>query len=274
MATLDAEALRELKRRGHDRAARARQPFWEAVTTGAVDALLDAAAVRGGTRMLDIACGPGDLVTAAVARGATVLGVELAPGPVAVARGGRQHAVSFRPVGAGRLPFAEASVDAVVCNFGIGRFDRPGPVAVEIVRVLARGGRAALSWWDEPARARVTGVFYDAMAEAGVAPAGVSPGMPLLRFSDDAELRALLTIAGLEDVTVHTLAWTHRMTSAEAWWQAGLGSLVPATASVLAQPPGVRQRIRIAFDRLVERHRDDEGFAAPVSAKIAAGRKP
>jgi len=274
MATIDAEAFREFERRGHDRVARSYGDFFEPVTAGTIEALLDAAAVGRGTRVLDVACGPGVVAAAAAARGAAIVGVDLSSEMVAVARA-RHPTLNFREADAERLPFDEASLDAIVCNFGVGHFGRPEPVAVEFVRVLARGGHAALSWWDGPGRTRVNGIFFDAVAEAGVAaPAGVPAGPPPFRFSDDAELRALLTIAGLEKVTVRTLAWTHRIPSAEAWWQGGLSSLVRASASVLSQPADVQRRIRAAFDRLVERHRADGGFVVPVSAKIAAGCKP
>lgn len=254
MATIDAEAFRESERRGHDRAARACDDFFGPVTAGTIDALLDAAAVGHGTRVLDVASGPGVVAAAAAARGAVVVGVDLLAQMLAVARARHPE----------QLARDEASLDAVVCNFGVGHFPRPERVAAEFVRVLAGGGRTALSWWDEPARTRMNGIFFDAMAEAGVtAPAGPPP----FRFSDDAELRALLTIAGLKDVTVRTLAWTHRIPSADAWWEGRL-------ARVVAQPVAVQRRIRAAFDRLVERHHADGGFVVPVSAKIAAGRKP
>jgi SAM-dependent methyltransferase len=274
MATIDAEAFREFERRGHDRVARSYGDFFGPVTARTIEALLDAAAVGPGTRLLDVASGPGLVTAAAAARGAAVLGVDLSPQMVAVARAGHPT-LEFREGDAEQLPCVEASRDAVVCNFGLGHFPRPERVAVELVRVLARGGRAALSWWDGPAHTRVNGIFFDAVSEAGGGPpAGLPAGPPPFRFSEDAELRALLIIAGLEDVTVGTVHWTHWIPSADAWWDGGLGSLVRASASVLAQPAEVQRRIRVAFDRLVERHRVDGGFLVPMSAKIAAGRKP
>jgi SAM-dependent methyltransferase len=261
VATIDAEAFRHFARRGHDPSAGPDGDFLGPVTARTIEALLDAAAVGRGTRVLDVSGGPG-LAAVAAARGAVVVGGDPAARTVA---GARAHQPE-------QLPFDEASLDAVVCNFGVGHFPRPERVAAEFVRVLAGGGRTALSWWDDPARTRVSGVVVDAVAEAGVAaPAGPPP----FRFSDDAELRALLTIAGLTDVTVQTLAWSHRIASADAWWEGGLGSLGGgAAASVLAQPVAVQRRIRAAFDRLVEHHRADGAFVVPVSAKIAAGRKP
>jgi SAM-dependent methyltransferase len=274
MALVDAAAFRDFERRGHDRAARTYEDFFGPVTAGAIGPLLDAAAVRRGTRVLDVATGPGVVAAVAAARGARTVGVDLSPQMVALARA-RHPALDLRVGDAEQLPFAEASVDAVVCNFGLGHFGHAERVAMEFVRVLARGGRAAVSWWDGAERTRVSGVFFEALANAGIGEApGVPAGPPFFRFSDPAELRALLTIAGLEDVTVCSLEWTHPVASAEAWWQGGLAGLVRVSAVVRSQSADVQSRIRAAFDRLVETYRVGSGFLVPVAARIASGRKP
>jgi len=269
----DADAFRDFERRAHDRVARTYGGFFEPVTAGAIPALLDAAGVTRGSRVLDVAAGPGAVAAAAAGRGATVLGVDLSPEMVAVARG-NHPGLDFQEADAERLPFGEGAFDAIVCNFGLGHFARPERVAAELLRVLAPGGRAALSWWDAPSRARVNGLFFDALAEAGAgAPAGVPAGPPPFRFADDAELRALLTIAGFGEPAVRTLDWTHRIPSVEAWWEGGLGSLARAAAAVMHQPPAVQARIRAEFERLAAGYRTEAGFSVPVAAKIVAGRR-
>jgi SAM-dependent methyltransferase len=271
---IDADAFRDFERRAHDRVARTYGGFFEPVTAVTIPALLGAAGVGGGCRVLDVASGPGAVAAAAAARGAVVIGVDLSPEMLAVARA-RHPGLDFREGDAERLPFAEDAFDAVVCNFGLGHFARPERAAAEFRRVLAPGGRVALSWWDVPARARVNGVFFDAMAAAGARPpAAVPAGPPPFRFADEAELRALLTIAGFTDPHVRTLGWTHAIGSVEAWWEGGLGSLARASAAVVHQPAEVQARIRAAFDRLADDYRGDAGLVVPVSAKIATGRRP
>jgi SAM-dependent methyltransferase len=270
---IDADAFREFERRAHDRVARTYGGFFEPVTAGAIPALLDAAGVARGSRVLDVASGPGAVAAAAAARGATVVGVDLSSEMVAVARG-RHPGLSFQEGDAERLPFDDGAFDAIVCNFGLGHFPRPERAAAEFLRLLAAGGRAALSWWDAPSRARVNGLFFDAVAQAGVGPpAGVPAGPPPFRFADDAELRALLTIAGFGEPAVRTLGWTHRIPSVEAWWEGGLGSLARASATVVHQPPAVQARIRAEFERLAAGYRVEGGFSVPVSAKIVTGRR-
>ena len=271
---IDPVAFREFERQGHDRVAHSYGSFFEPVTAKVIEPLLDAAGVRRGSRTADVATGPGSVAAAAAARGAEVVGIDLSPQMVAVAR--RRHpTLDFREGDAERLPFPSGRLDAVVCNFGIGHFARPETVAAEFVRVVGSGGHVALSWWDAPTLARVNGIFFDAMAEAGAdLPSSVPSGPPPYRFADEAELRALLTIAGLRDVTVRTVAWTHCIPAVDEWWDGGLASLVRASAGVLAQPPTVQRKIRAAFERLAAAYRTDDGLAVPSVAKIAAGCRP
>src|SRR5947209_15462440 len=89
-----------------------------------VDPLLDAANVKPGARLLDIACGTGVASARAAAAGACVTGIDFSPEMIAEAR--RRHpALAFQIADAEHLPFADASFDAVIANFGIHHVERP-----------------------------------------------------------------------------------------------------------------------------------------------------
>ena len=66
----------------------------------------------------------------------------------------------------------------MICNFGLGHFPEPEAALAECVRVLVPGGRLAFSWWDQPARQRVQGLFREAIAELGLAPPPEVPRGP------------------------------------------------------------------------------------------------
>ena len=55
--------------------------------------------------------------------------------------------VSFQQADATALPFADASFDAIVCQFGVMFFPDKAKSFAEAYRVLARGGRYVLSVW-------------------------------------------------------------------------------------------------------------------------------
>lgn len=272
---MDAEAFRNFERAAHERVAGGYHDFFEPMTGGAIMALLDAARVRAGCRVLDVATGPGGVAAAAAERGASrVIGADLSSRMVALAAT-LHPGVEFREADAEALPFDAGAFDAVVSNFGVGHFPSPERAMAEFVRVLAGGGMAAVTWWELPARNRVNGVFFDAVSQAGAPPPpGLPAGPAVFRFSDETELLALLSAAGLEDVAASEVTWVHRVPSSEAWWHGGLGSLARASASILGQAPTMQRRICAAFDRLVEPYAAEGGFRVPCAARVASGRKP
>jgi SAM-dependent methyltransferase len=271
----DPEAFRQFEKAAHDRVSAHYHDFFASVTGRVIDPLLDAARVGAGTRLLDVATGPGMVVARAVARGVkAAIGVDLSPKMVALAT--RLHpGLDFQEGDAEALPFPDGAFDAVVANFGLGHFPRPRHALGELARVVAPGGMLALSWWDLPSRARVNGIFFDATTENGITSSpDVPAGPPPFRFSADAEFAALLRAAGLADVAVRTVSFTHRIPDLDFWWNGGLRSLARSSANIHGQPPGVQRKIRESFDRLAKPYAVPDGFDVPVSAKIASGRKP
>lgn len=270
---IDPDAFNAFEASGWETKADGYDRFVGGVTGRFVEALLDAAAVGEGTRMLDLATGPGYAAAAAAERGASVVGVDIAAAMVAVAR--RLHpGLEFRQADAHDLPFADASFDAVVGNFLILHLGRPERGMAEFARVLRPGCRVALTSWDYPDRARVLGVFQDAVTEAGAAPPPDLPAGPdLFRFADDHEFDALMREHGLEERTVTTIAFTHHVPSLDELWDGFLAGSLRMAVRITSQDRETQQRIRAALDRVVDEYRRDGGIDLPVSAKLASGRK-
>jgi SAM-dependent methyltransferase len=269
---VDSEAFRRFEREAHDRLAATYCDFFAGATRGMIVPLLDGAGVRAGTRVLDVACGPGEVAATASARGARVSAVDLSPEMVSLARRGHP-ALDVRQGDAEALPFAAGAFDAVVCNFGLGHFPRPEVAGGELARVLAAGGRVALSWWDLP-RSRVNGMFFDASAAAGAPPPrDVPEGPPVNRFSDDVALRELLEGSGLGEVVVTTHSWTHHAPSVDVWWRGGLGGMARSAAAIRAQTPSMQQCIRAEFERLAAAYAAAGGYGIPCVAKLAVGTR-
>src|SRR4051794_20563435 len=202
LSSSEAERLRAFERRGHDALADSYHAFFSSVTALAATPLLDAVQLRPGTRLLDVASGPGALTAEAARRGARPVGVDLSPRMTELAQ--RLYpAIEFREADVERLPFPDHAFDAVVCAFGLGHFPQPEVAVAECVRTLSPGGCIAFAWWDDPARQRIQGIFREAIAEVGVsAPPDVPQGHNVFRFSDPGEFLRLLQRAGLTDVAV------------------------------------------------------------------------
>ena len=271
---VDADAFNAFEAAGWERQVAGYEDFFVPITTRLIRPLLDAAGVAGGSRMLDVATGPGYVAAGAAERGASVIGIDIAEGMLALAR--RLHPqLEFHRGDAAALSFEDASFDAVVANFVLLHVGRPELIATEFARVLRPGGRVALTVWDVPDRARFLGVLLDAVAAAGAGPPPDIPvGPPFFRYADDTEFTGLLRGRGFEDVGVETISFSHREPSAEALWRGLMGGTVRTSAMIARQAPEMQRRIRGAFDGIVEEYRGDAGLELPVSVKLASGRKP
>jgi SAM-dependent methyltransferase len=271
--TIDPDAFNVFEAAGwHDKAA-GYDRFFGRVPRRLVEPLLDAAAVGPGKRVLDVATGPGYAAARAAERGASVVGVDVAPAMVGLAR--ELHpGLDVCEADAEALPFEEGAFDAVVGNFVVLHLGRPERATGEFVRVLASGGRLALTAWDQPERARLIGVFLEAVAAAGATAAPDIPvGPPFFRFSVDEQFAALLEDQGLTDVEVMSIAFDHVISTADELWDGVLAGTVRTSALILGQPAETRRRIRAAFDRLIPEYRHGDRLELPVSVKLAVGRK-
>jgi SAM-dependent methyltransferase len=243
-------------------------------TAGLVEPLLDAAGVQSGTRLLDVACGPGHCAAAAAVRGAVPLGLDAAGGMVAVARG-RYPEIYFQQGDAERLPFADASFDAVVAGFVVNHLPLPARALSEFVRVVRPGGRVAVTVWDRPEQMRLLGVLAEAIERTeGVRNPGLPSGGPdPFHFADEAAFVALLSGAGLDKAEVQSIGFEQPVADTEELWQGMLAGSVRTAAVIERQPESVRRRIRVELESVVAPYRSDVGIMLPVSAKLASGRR-
>ena len=120
----DLEAFRNFERTTHDKLAESYYDAFSAVTKSAIEPLLKAAHVGNGTRLLDVATGPGTLAAKAAERGARVIGIDIAPAMIELAHTLHPH-LDFREGSAEELPLDSSSFDAVISSFGVGHFSRP-----------------------------------------------------------------------------------------------------------------------------------------------------
>jgi SAM-dependent methyltransferase len=106
--------------------------------------------LQPGTKVLDVACGTGNLTLPAARTGAQVTGVDIAPN---LLEQGRENAkleglnIQFDEGDAEALPYDDASFDTVVTMFGAMFAPRPDLVAAELKRVVRPGGLIAMANW-------------------------------------------------------------------------------------------------------------------------------
>jgi SAM-dependent methyltransferase len=277
MSESDAANFKQFEARGWTAQAGTYGELSGQVTSRFAEPLLDAAGVRHGGRVLDVATGPGYVAERAEARGAIPLGIDIADGMVALAR--RNHPeLEFIVGDAEDLPLEDGGFDAVVGNFVINHLPEPDRGLAEAARVLVAGGHLAFSAWQRPDRMLIMGLIGEAIEAAGVKEderaAGIPSGPDGYRFADQAEFRGLLEGAGLVEVAVEPVELVHRIADAEELWRGFMGGSVRGSTFVRAQSDAVQAGIREALDAVVEPYRAGDVLEVPVAANIASGRKP
>ena len=106
--------------------------------------------VKPGARLLDVACGSGQIALIAARKGADATGCDIAINWVEKARTRaieEDLPVTFDEGDAEGLPYADAQFDVVVSLFGAMFAPRPELVAAEMVRVCRPGGTVAMGNW-------------------------------------------------------------------------------------------------------------------------------
>lgn len=116
----------------------------------AAEEFVDRLSIPAGARVLDVACGTGNLAIPAARKGAVVTGVDIAPNLLEQARG-RAAAeglkAHFEEGDAEQLPYPDRSFDVVMSMFGAMFAPRPERVAAELARVCRPGGAIAMANW-------------------------------------------------------------------------------------------------------------------------------
>ena len=244
------------------------------VTSRVADPLLDAVGAGPGTRLLDVATGPGYVAARAAERGADPVGLDFSETMLAHARA-HMPGVEFVHGDATDVPFEDASFDAVVAAFVLLHLGAPERAVAEAARVLRPGGRAAFTVWDEPSRGRWIGVFFEAFMAAGVhPPADVPAGPNFFGLAADAEFTALLEGAGLTEAKVDTVGFPLHLEAGDELWDGLIQGSVRVGPMILGQPEEVQLIIREHYDQLLEEYRTDDGFEVPVSVKLGSAAKP
>lgn len=106
--------------------------------------------LQPGMKVLDAACGTGNLALLAARRGCVASGIDIASNLIAQARERAQKAqlnIDYTEGDAEAMPYPDASFDAVVSMYGVMFAPRPERIVSELHRVVKPGGLIAMANW-------------------------------------------------------------------------------------------------------------------------------
>jgi ubiquinone/menaquinone biosynthesis C-methylase UbiE len=223
------------------------------------ETLCEAADLRAGERVLDVAAGNGNATLAAARRWCGVTSTDYVPALLERGReraaAERLHGIDFREADAEALPFDDASFDAVLSTFGCMFAPNPPRVAAELLRVCRPGGRIAMANWTPEG---FIGQVFKAVGRHVPPPAGVtSPAL----WGTRARLVELFD-SGATQLTTETRQFMFRYRSPEHMlevFRSYYGPILKAFGAL--DPDG---QVALAEDLLALMRKFDVGGAGPT----------
>jgi SAM-dependent methyltransferase len=146
------------------------------------EALVELAGFCAGETVADVGCGLGASTRLMRRLGVAAIGVDL----VIPAAAANDDALPFVAADGARLPFADASLDGVLCECGLSAMADRAPALAEWRRALRSGGRLALS--DVYSRAADAGGAGRVATREALISAVAAAGFGVARFEDRSEV--------------------------------------------------------------------------------------
>ena len=242
-------------------------------------ALLDAAAISNGDRVLELACGPAGLGLAAAERYAesTVTLSDVSPQMTIVAANlAKERGVTNTSVAVldlEKIERPDESFDVVLCREGIMLVPEPTTAAAEIRRVLRPGGRAAISVWGSPEQNPWLTAMLEALGQqlGGTFPPPGMPG-PLSLGSSDL-FQSALAEGGLDEIRIQEVEVPWRGASFDEWWDRTAALAGPVAKLLAAQPPESVEAIRARAHELLAEYETADGLEIPGVTLVASAKR-
>jgi len=241
-------------------------------------AIVAAAQVQPGMRVLDIACGAGEpaiSIAQLLAGSGDVVGIDISSSPLKIAaeratQRGLSN-VTFQQADAHQLPFANNSFDRITSRLGVMFFSDLPRALSEIRRVLKPAGRAILLVWgpmDQPYFQTTIGTILRMLP--GVATP--ESGRKMFALGDNGVLSDALRQARFSQVKEElvTVPWTWMGTPEEVW-EYFQDVTVPFASLIQSIPAARRGEIDAEVVKAISQYYDGASikFTATVNIAIA-----
>jgi SAM-dependent methyltransferase len=304
----EQDAFTELEHKNWQRGVDAYTTGFGPLTSQAVPTLLHRAGFlsasivnNGGDAsciLLDVACGPGQVVEAAVSRAkssasrtgaccCTYVALDFSSKFLELAERNLKSkhsdtAVTFVEGDAQDMSsvFDDNEFDSVTSNFGILHLAVPDSFLAESYRVLKPGGRLAFSAWSAPPTTEAFDLILGTVKDVGNPNVALPDGPPFFRFSDEDEIRRSLEAAGFVDVEttiVDSMEWTN-VDSSDQLYEILLEGTARTRELLKGQTDEETRAVKEELKRRFDERVSEEGTVGRrhlrMPAVISSGRKP
>jgi ubiquinone/menaquinone biosynthesis C-methylase UbiE len=243
------------------------------------DWLVNHVETQPGQVILELAAGPGEtgfLAAERVGPAGRVISTDLGPAMSEAARRGAKARgldnVECRVMDAQQIDLPDASVDSVICRFGLMLMPDPPSALSGSRRVLRPDGRLAYAVWGAPDRNPWLTLLVGAVLQNGHQPPGdpFGPGGPFSLAAPERN-NELLGAAGFSDVQVEEIAGLMHFADFEDYWE--LHSQVSGTLALLISslPGDAVEAIRASLEPMLAPFESGTGYDIPSLAIGATG---
>lgn len=265
--SFDAAQFKRLERAGYNRIG----PRYLAAAGARGElaaALLAAARIEPGQRVLDLASGPGLLAQGAhviVGRHGLSIASDISEGQLACCPDLLRVAAD-----AEALPFAAGSFDRALCGLGLMFFPDDQAALREIRRVLRPGGLLALSVWGPACDVPLVEAALACMRRLLPPPRVARPS--IFRFGDPDELKRRLAGADYGEIEISPRRLTLDFADAAAYWQGFLDLAGGAAESLSRLPAAKQQALAAAVAEELAPHAVAGGYRLSSTVLVATAR--
>lgn len=265
----------EFERRGWEEVAGSYEQATKDLAIQAVEPLLDGVGAGEGMVVLDVPTGPGYIIGAGAARGASVIGVDISQAMLKVAASNNPGA-DLRHGAAEELPVEDGTVDAVVSAYGMPHFVDHGRFFREAHRVLRPGGRLAFATFCPPPANQHIGLVFATLNRVANLDVGLPPGPDVFRFSDAGVCEEELEAAGFRGVHVSEIPVEWRSAEgADDLIRQVQNATVRSRALLNAQTDAVMAAVRAGLAEGLEPFRGSDGmFRVPATSVLVTASRP
>ncbi|MEX0791060.1 MAG: methyltransferase domain-containing protein, partial [Actinomycetota bacterium] len=227
--------------------------------------LVGAANLMAGERVLDLACGTGIVARTAAPRvgpRGTVVGVDVNPAMLDLARSLTGDSIEFVESNAQDLPFEDSSFDVAFCQQGLQFFTDRLAALREVYRVITPRGRAVFAIW----RGLEHHLAMDTMDRvvARYLPAEALEGSDAPFWLGDLEqVRTLFASAGFARVYIRTHISEIRFRSAGEMLNGLTGAHAPVAGAIAALDDEIKETMYREMADAFATYTDDDGVLFP-----------